>query len=260
MPRRALAVVALAALAGGCVPRPDARTGAGGVEHISAPGTPPVVVFENGLGATLGWWSRVIAALPPGTAHFAYNRPGYGLTPASGTPRDGATMTSELRALLAAEGLRPPYILVGHSYGGLLMQLFARTHPDETAGLVLVDSTHPQQLDGDGAMARQSWWVRAAVGLYARDTVGEELALIPETGRQVLALPPPQGVPVVVISALRPMRGQGSAAARWANRLRVELVQLYPGARQVWVDSSHAVPRERPGAIAEAILAVQPRR
>lgn len=253
LPRRLVLPAGLAAFLAGCAPPAGIRRGAGGADILAAEGRPPTVVFENGLGATLGSWTRVIAALPPGTAYFTYDRPGYGRSPAGTTRRDGATIVAELRALLAAEGIRPPWILVGHSFGGLTMQLFARAHPAETAALILVDSTHPRQLECDGALERQAWWVRAVLGIYARGTAADELALIPETGRQVLALPPPAGVPVWVLSAERPMREQGSAVARWANALRADLAQLHPGARQVWVDSGHDMPREKPDAIVAAI-------
>ena len=66
------------------------------------------------------------------------------------SPRDGGHVVDELRALLSAQDLKPPYVLVGHSLGGLYMQLYARRYPDEVSALVLVDSTHPNQFKGAG--------------------------------------------------------------------------------------------------------------
>jgi pimeloyl-ACP methyl ester carboxylesterase len=251
--RRAALAATAAALLPGCTPDLPTHSGAGGVEIAFARGRSPAVVFENGLGGALGWWDKVIAALPPGQAWFAYNRPGIGRTPATAAPRDGATIVAALRASLAAEGFAPPYVLVGHSLGGLYAQLYARAHPNEVAALVLVDTTHPRQFDGDGAIDRQTWWVRTALGVLVRGNAADELATAPETGRQVLALPPPAGVPVFVLSAQRPMRDNSGPAERHANAMRADVATLYPGARQIWVDSGHAVPMEAPDAIAAAI-------
>ncbi|MBK7417536.1 MAG: alpha/beta hydrolase [Dechloromonas sp.] len=61
---------------------------------------------------------------------FAYDRPGYGSNPASNTPRDPCTIATELRDQLRSAGLPPPYVLVGHSLGGLYQYVFARLYPE----------------------------------------------------------------------------------------------------------------------------------
>src|SRR5689334_23832900 len=105
----------------------------------------PVVVFENGLGDTLETWKSVQDDVSGFTTTFAYNRAGYAGSPSAVGTRDAATAVSELRALLAERGLAPPYLLVGHSLGGLYVQYYARNFPDEVTGLVLVDSSHWDQ-------------------------------------------------------------------------------------------------------------------
>lgn len=209
------------------------------------------VVFENGLDGQMTWWRHVLADLARDTTTLAYNRPGYGHSSVTGTPRDGQHVVEELRALLQAQGLAPPYVLVGHSLGGLYMQLFARRYPQETAALVLVDSTHPRQLDGEGAIEKYSPVVRGLIGVMLTGIPGQELQLLPATGQQVLDLPAPADLPVFVISAARPLADR-SRVADDANAKRRDIARLYPGAQQIWVDSSHAVPLEKP----EAIVAV----
>lgn len=100
----------------------------------------PTVIFEAGLGDDHRVWHSVIERLD-GTATFAYDRPGYGGTPASKSPRDPCTIASELHERLRASGIRPPYLLVGHSLGGQYAYAFARLYPEEMAGLVLLDAT-----------------------------------------------------------------------------------------------------------------------
>ncbi|MBK6812278.1 MAG: alpha/beta fold hydrolase [Sandaracinaceae bacterium] len=75
-------------------------------------------------------------------AGVRYSRPGYGASDATSAPRDPARIVEDLRALLEARGYAPPYVLVGHSFGGTYMELFAKAHPDEVAALVLVDPRH----------------------------------------------------------------------------------------------------------------------
>ncbi len=151
--------------------------------------------------------------------------------------------------------LREPYVLVGHSFGGLYMQLFARRYPEEVAGLVLVDATHPNHFKGKGAIDNWPAWSRTAFRWYLSSTANKELDLINTTGDEVLALPSFTGKAVIVLSASRPMKKR-SAIADDANKKRKDLVNLYPGAKQVWVDSGHNIPKEKPESVIKAIREV----
>lgn len=222
------------------------------VEHVAAGSGAPTVVFENGLGGHLEWWSKVLPDIATQTAVFAYDRPGIGASSPATTPRDGATIVEELRATLRAKGIAPPYLLVGHSSGGLYVQLYARRHPDEVAGLVLVDSTHPEQLSGAGAKENWPLSTKLALDVTLPRAAHEELDALPTTGSELSALPPLTGKPVIVLSAARPMK-ETSDLARDGNAKRIDIVRLNPGARQVWVDSGHAIPLEKPEAVIAAV-------
>ena len=100
------------------------------------------VVFEAGLGDDWTSWDNVASHVAQHTRIFAYSRPGYGASSPATTPRDPRQIVEELRALLAYEGYGPPYLLVGHSFGGTYMELFAKAHADEVIGAVLVDPRH----------------------------------------------------------------------------------------------------------------------
>jgi len=210
------------------------------------------VVFENGLGGRMEWWKEVLPEISKDTTTFAYNRPGYGNSAPVSTPRDGSHIVEELRTLLHSKGLKPPYILVGHSLGGLYMQLFARRYPEEVSALILVDSTHPQQLDGEGALEKQSFLVRGLLGVMVSGAAKDELDLLPQTGKQVLDLPTLSNKPVLVLSASKPL-DEKSKVADDANEKRKDIARLYPGSKQIWVDSGHAIPLEKPEAIVAAI-------
>jgi pimeloyl-ACP methyl ester carboxylesterase len=222
------------------------------VEHVLAGQGEPVVVFENGLGATLDWWAKVWPDTVAQTRALAYDRAGYGRSDASLQPRDGAHVVEELRALLRAQDLPPPYVLVGHSLGGLYMQLFARQYPGEVAALVLVDSTHPDQVKGAGNPERWPVWLKVLFRATASETARQELAALDATGDAVSSLPVDSIVPVWVLSALR-TTGAPSVLADDAAQKRADIAQLYPGSTQVWVDSGHGIPLEKPEAVVSAI-------
>lgn len=253
-----LALLMLALLSTGCASLQGSTTESidgRQVEYAWVQHPTDTVVFENGLGGTLDWWAKVFPELAKDTSVFAYNRPGYGKSAPASTPRDGAHIVEELRALLHGKGLAPPYVLVGHSLGGLYMQLFARRHPDEVSGLVLVDSTHPEQTKGQGSPANWPAWFRLVFKVTASATIQEELHAIDATGDEVLALPSFTEKPVIVLSASQPMTAS-SPLADDANAKRKDLARLYPGARQIWVDSGHGIPLEKPEAVVSAIREV----
>lgn len=259
-----LAALCLAALLGlaACAPLPGSTTllvDGQRIEQLKAGHGSPVVVFENGLNGQMNVWAKVQPAIAAQTTTFAYNRPGIGAStpPTTGptTPRDGEAQVNELRRLLRARGLAPPYVLVGHSYGALTQQLYARLYPAEVAGLVLVDSTHPEQFSGAGAPENWPLAVRLAVHAVMRPAARAELAALPATGARLLALPPPTGMPVIVLTATRPPPG-ASALSRDSYAKRKDIARLNPGAQQIWVDSGHMIPLDAPQAVIDAILAI----
>lgn len=128
-------------------PPPGSLVDVGGFRvHIRCTGTSssgrPTVILDAGNGGSSLDWSLV----QPGVAAFArvcsYDRAGYGWSDSGPQPRTSERIARELHTLLAKAGVPGPYVLVGHSFGGLNMRLYAYTYPHEVAGLVLVDSSH----------------------------------------------------------------------------------------------------------------------
>jgi len=102
-------------------------------------GTTPVIL-EAGLGDEKESWNGVFSDIAKTNLVLAYDRAGYGGSESKNNTRDAKNTVAELRGLLQLLGLKPPYILVGHSLGGAYMEYFARNYPKEVAGLILVDS------------------------------------------------------------------------------------------------------------------------
>jgi pimeloyl-ACP methyl ester carboxylesterase len=99
-----------------------------------------MVVFEAGLGNDGSVWKQVQAEVGHVTRACVYDRAGMGSSGPGRKPRTSRQMVAELHALLAGARLPAPYVLVGHSAGGLNVQLYAIAHPAEVAGMVLVDA------------------------------------------------------------------------------------------------------------------------
>jgi pimeloyl-ACP methyl ester carboxylesterase len=114
--------------------------------HIRCIGdAPPVVVLDAGLGDNGGAWSKVQPELGRFARVCAYDRAGTGSSSAAPRPHTSRQMVRELHALLGRAGIAGPYVLVGHSLGGLNVRLYASEHQGDVVGMVLIDATTEEQ-------------------------------------------------------------------------------------------------------------------
>jgi pimeloyl-ACP methyl ester carboxylesterase len=114
--------------------------------HMNCTGTGgPTVVLENGLGETSPLWSRIAAEVGAATRVCAYDRAGQGWSDDTASPQDGLAVAAGLHTLLGRAQETGPYVLVGHSAGGSYAMIYAAQYPAEVAGMVLLDSTSPDQ-------------------------------------------------------------------------------------------------------------------
>ncbi|OPY61681.1 MAG: putative aminoacrylate hydrolase RutD [Syntrophorhabdaceae bacterium PtaU1.Bin034] len=106
----------------------------------------PTVIMEAGWGG----WSLLWGEVPTGAASFTrvcvYDRAGTGWSDPSPSPRRADVIVGELHTLLASSGIAPPYVLVAHSIGGIYVRLYAHNYPEDVAGMVLIDSSHEDQV------------------------------------------------------------------------------------------------------------------
>jgi pimeloyl-ACP methyl ester carboxylesterase len=130
-------------------PPPGEMVGVGGHElHIHCAGRgSPTVVLEAASGATSAQWVRVQQRVSETTRVCAYDRAGMGWSEGGPELRDADRVAGELHALLDEAGIEAPYVLAGHSYGGLYAQAYAARYPGEVAGVALVESSHPDQFE-----------------------------------------------------------------------------------------------------------------
>jgi pimeloyl-ACP methyl ester carboxylesterase len=216
----------------------------------------PTVVFELGAsGGTLTYW-RVQNAVAKHARTVVYERAGLGRSSLGEEPRSAQVIARELHELLKVTGQPPPYVLVGHSYGGLLVRVFAHMYPEETSGLVLVDPA----TEGMYAYLERSSpqeWAAAATALnegFQRQWRATPIAIA--QAKQAWPLPI---VPTAILTAQKPLgqwplEGQEDMKV-WEGEHQL-LASRIPGARRVLmpdVDHMSILLKDR---LAEEILKV----
>jgi pimeloyl-ACP methyl ester carboxylesterase len=157
LPYLVLAVLGVAAVGGGyetvresrdamAYPPPGQLFDVGGHQlHLSCTGSgSPTVVLEPGQGGVSSDFAWITPAVARDTTVCVYDRAGRGWSDATDGPQDGAQIAADLHTLLGQAHVPGPYVLAGHSFGGLYVQSFAAQFPDQVAGLVLLDSTAPK--------------------------------------------------------------------------------------------------------------------
>jgi len=224
----------------------------------------PTVVFAPGLNGTTLHWARVQPAVALHNRTVAFDKAGIGFSDPGRLPRTASAVVGDLRAALKAAGIAPPYVLVGHSLGGLQMRLFAFRHPHEVAGMVMVDSASEHQYrrfadalgdSGDGPV------LIAELGAYARlARLARTGGLAPGTPDYQRAVGPPSPLRTAAMQAAHV--AQRTSAAYW-RALRSEAAARYgPGGRSASSDEVAAARRplgDMPLIVLTAANSPQPR-
>jgi pimeloyl-ACP methyl ester carboxylesterase len=160
-------------------PPPGRMVDVGGYRlHVNCQGAAvagrPTVVMETGNAEPCLTWAAVQPEVAKFTRVCSYDRAGLGWSEPSPNPRTAANIVAELHTLLARAGVEPPYVLVGHSIGGMFARLYAHEHPEQVVGMVMVDAAHEEQdlrfpasVQKSGRQSRKmmSWIMRLLGGL-----------------------------------------------------------------------------------------------
>jgi pimeloyl-ACP methyl ester carboxylesterase len=219
----------------------------------------PAVVLVPGAGQPMAAWGALPGTVAAFTRVCVYDRDGMGRSDPGPRPRAAAFIVEDLHAALAGAGVVAPLVMVGHSFGGLIVRLYASRYPQEVVGLVLVDSAHedrypPAPPEGATPAEVERWQF-----LAGKNPEGlEQIA----SAREVRAAPPLPPLPLVVVShgrpPARPLPGMTVEAmeAQWQRQQR-QLVGLVPGAWQITAEQSgHLVHQDQPEVVVDAIRQV----
>jgi pimeloyl-ACP methyl ester carboxylesterase len=114
-------------------------------EHIKSCTDNLTIVFESGYGCDLNNWNSIKSDVSKFANVFLYDRDGIGRSKKSSEPKHSMQIINNLRNLLKKAEVKPPYLLVGHSFGGVNVRLFANKYLEEVAGVILLDSVHEEQ-------------------------------------------------------------------------------------------------------------------
>lgn len=245
----------------------------------------PTVILASGLGDTLEAWTTVQPEIAKFTRVCSYDRAGYGTSDEGPFPRTSRQIALELEALLRAAGVRPPFLLVGHSFGGYNVRVFRGLFPAQVSGMVLVDSPQEDQYNllppswqtySDALAARyqsQARWapifIGMGIGRFLLDRQGvtgsrlilqqktvrtrpSELENMRQSAEQVRQSGTLGDKPLTVLAAGR--QPDPEYTRIWINDIQPRLARLSTQGHLIVVpDSGHDMPTDRPAAIIAAV-------
>lgn len=233
------------------------QTPNGTIEYaLSGEGIPTVILINGGSGPIEGWL-RTYHEIARETTTLAYNRFGVGASNKPAVPQHGRAIVDSLRQLLQEIGVQRHYILVGHSLGGLYAHLFARLYPEDTAGVVLLESSHPQDLSINETQGPLIRGVNKLLGIFdflSPHRKWNEVKYIKETIEQIAQAGPFPEVPLFVVSGSKkpPMMPDSAFEIRRNNQL--DFVSLSTKGKHILATHSGHFPQiSEPDVVIQAI-------
>jgi pimeloyl-ACP methyl ester carboxylesterase len=221
---------------------------------LSAGTGSPTVILEGGFGAGVASWTTIHSEIAKFTRVVAYDRAGLGQSEPGPKPRTAKVFATELHTALKNAGIAPPYILVGHSMGGITVRVFADMYPQEVAGLVLVDPS--QEGFNDWLKAHPSTVMQEAEAQIKKASEGirAENEGVEASYEQARKAKLPTKVPVIVLVGTKtPPGGDAAVAGVWVTQHK-DWVKKVPQAKLVVADQSgHMIQFDQPALVIEAI-------
>jgi len=214
------------------------------------------VIFEAGFGAGLTSWATVQSNTAKFARTVSYDRAGLGQSEPGPKPRAAKQIAAELHAVLQKAGIAPPYVLVGHSFGGIYVRVFADMYPKEVAAMVLID---PSQEAFDDWTKTHREAQRAALDEQMAKVpqgVRDESAELSASYAQARAAEVPAGIPVILLTAMKDDTMPAAVRKVWLQ-MHEDWIAKVPGGKHIVVENSgHFIQAEQPQVVLDAIKQV----
>lgn len=213
----------------------------------------PAVVFEGGFGAGIASWSTVQKEVAAFAKTVSYDRAGLGQSELGPKPRSAKQIATELHTALEKAGVKPPYVLVGHSFGGIYVRVFAEMYPKEVVALVLLDPSQESFNDWlkKNQPARlkdvQAQIAKAPEGIRAEDEATDT------SYAEARAAKVPAGILVILLSATEDETMPADARKLWIDKHK-EWIATVPGAKHIVVEKTgHFIQAQQPKLVIDTI-------
>jgi len=221
----------------------------------------PAVIFEGGFGTGIASWSTVQKDVAAFAQTVSYDRAGLGQSDPGPKPRSAKQIATELHAALEKSGVKPPYVMVGHSFGGIYVRVFADMYPKDVVGMVLIDPS--QESFNDWLTKNLPDRLKAAQGDIAKAGPGvqAEFASVDTSYSQARAAKVPGGIPVTLLTATVDETMPADALKLWIEKHK-EWLATVPGSKHIVVEkATHFIQLQQPALVIDAIKQVskQPR-
>lgn len=216
----------------------------------------PAVVFEGGFGAGVASWSTVQKEVASFARTVSYDRAGLGQSELGPKPRTAKQIATELHTALKKAGVKPPYVLVGHSFGGIYARVFAEMYPKEVVGLVLLDPS--QESFNDWLKKNQPARLKDVQAQIARapEGVRAEDATTDASYDEARAAKVPPGTLVTLLSATEDETMPADARRVWIEKHK-EWIATVPGAKHIVVEKTgHFIQAQQPKLVIDTIRQV----
>lgn len=218
----------------------------------------PSVIFIAGLGDSCETWNEVQHRMSQITSTLSYDRAGVGRSQAASVPRTCYDLVEELSELLLALDVEPPYVLVGHSFGGLVARLYASLYPESISGIVLVDAA-PEYKELAYEQVLPEHLVAGNREYYENPMLNREKIDKVQSYRQIDDHTQPTGIPLSIITRGLPDRGDEDWPSQdileIEQRLQAGFLRLSTSSKQrIAVRSGHYIHHDEPEVVIEEII------
>ncbi|HEX5603949.1 MAG TPA: alpha/beta hydrolase [Pyrinomonadaceae bacterium] len=213
----------------------------------------PAVIFEGGFGVGIASWSTVQKDVAAFAKTVSYDRAGLGQSDPGPKPRTAKQIATELHEALVKSGVKPPYVMVGHSFGGVYVRVFADMYPKEVVGMVLIDPS--QESFNDWMKKNQADRLKAAQSeiAKAKEGVQAEFASVDVSYDQARSAKVPERIPVLLLTATEDQSVSAEERKLWIEKHK-EWVAKVPGGKHIIVEGApHFIQGQKPALVIDTI-------